>query len=466
MKLGNAIHHIHGLRYLCELLPLQSAPGRRRMLAQAFLTEPEALEFAFHQQDEMLVRLENKEYSLIFKELGQALHQIHEIQGTLSNLKGGNTLDDIELFELKRFALLAHKMNELLQQIDYHTVNIPSLEEVIELLDPEGNRMAHFFIYSAYHPELKMLRQRQKEASNLQNGEGHQLVLHCMAIEDQIRQQLSEQLKEYLEAISTAYHSAAHLDFLLARATLALQLGLVRPEISKEKTVFQGLFNPEVKALLEASGRVYQPVSLELTSEPCLLTGANMAGKTVLLKTIALNQYLFQYGFYVAAGKAQLVPVEEIMLGIGDDQSELSGMSSFAAEMINIQRFIERAKVSNNILLLIDEPARTTNPQEGIALVNALIHRLDSLKVRSLITTHYSGLQTHCRKLRVKGLNLPQGMEILTVANLNSYMDYTLIEDQSDEVPMEALKIAQMLGVEPLLIETAQQFLLKNQNKL
>lgn len=466
MKLGNAIHHINGLRYLCELLPLQSAPGRRRMLAQAFMTKADELESAFHQQAELLIRLKNEEFSLIFKELGQNLHQVHEIQGTLFNLKGRNTLDDIELFELKRFALLAHKMNGLLQQIDFQLMNIPSLVEVIELLDPEGDRMAHFFIYSAYHPDLKMLRQRHKEASNLQNDSAHQLYLQCMAIEDQIRQHLSEQLEVYVDVISEAYQAAAHLDFLLARAALAQQLGLMRPQISNEKTVFQGLFNPEVKTLLEASGRVYQPVSLELTNAPCLLTGANMAGKTVLLKTIALNQYLFQYGFYVAAARAEMVPVEEIMLGIGDEQSELSGMSSFAAEMINIQRFIERAKVSNNILLLIDEPARTTNPQEGIALVNALIQRLDNLNVRSLITTHYSGLQTQCRKLRVKGLNLPQGMEILTVATLNTYMDYTLIEDQSDEVPMEALKIAQMLGVEPLLIETAQQFLLKNQNKL
>lgn len=465
MKLGNAIHHINGLRYLTEMLPLQSAAGRRRMLAQELMTEPDDLDLAFHLLAEMLQRIEKEEFNSLFKELAQNLHQVHEIQGTLLNLKGRNTLDDIELFEIKRFALIANKIQTLLKAIDYQLINIPPLDAVIELLDPEGDRVAHFFIYPAYHPDLKILRQRHKEALNTQDEEAHQLYLQCMALEDEIRQQLSEQLITHVEALSEAFHGIAGLDFLLARAALALQLGLTRPQIAKEITVVEGLFNPEVKAMLAESGKTYQPVSLQLTDAPCLLTGANMAGKTVLLKTLALNQYMFQYGFYVAASRAEMVPVEEIMLGIGDDQSEVSGMSSFAAEMINIQRFIDRAKINNKILLLIDEPARTTNPQEGIALVNALIERLDSLKVRSLITTHYSGLQTHCRKLRVKGLNLPSGMEILTVANLNTYMDYTLIEDQSYEVPMEALKIAKMLGVEHKLIETAQKFLSKNQQK-
>ncbi len=95
------------------------------------------------------------------------------------------------------------------------------------------------------------------------------------------------------------------------------------------------------------------------------------------------------------------------MTGIGDEQSELNGLSSFAAEMLNIQAIIAEARAGKKMLVLIDEPARTTNPHEGLAIANALIDLLELLKVRALITTHYSGLKTSCRKLRVKGLNIP-----------------------------------------------------------
>lgn len=466
MTLGNAIHQQIGLRYITGLLKLHSSAGRQRMLSQTFVTDAAGLEKEFNLLSEVVECLKKPEYQDTINNIVQGLMQLHDIQGTLKNLSGRNVLDDIELFEVKRFALISEEIGKQLNILNYSGINIPPLHEVIELLDPENNRTAHFFIYSAYSEKLAQLRKKHKAMDDPQSEEALVLQQKCIELEDTIRQELSAKLWAFHSDIAHAWQDVAELDFIMARARLAIDHHLVQPKISQEVTTFTGLFHPQVKALLEQENRTFQAWNIRLHKAPCIITGANMAGKTVLLKTIALNQFLFQFGFFVAATFAEMVPVDKIMTGIGDEQSELNGLSSFAAEMLNIQSIISSARSGSKLLVLIDEPARTTNPQEGIAIANALIDLLEALNVRSLITTHYSGLQTDCRKLRVKGLSFPKNSEPITVANINHYMDYSLMEHTIDEVPREALQIAQILGIDPELTSRARKYADQNEKTL
>ena len=466
MTLSNAIHKQTGLRYITGLLQLHSSAGRQRMLSQVFITDAAELQKEFYLLSELVECFKNPKYQGAINRIVQGLMELHDIQGTLNNLGGRSILDDIELFEIKRFALIADEINKQIKIVDYSGITLPSLNDVVELLDPEGNRTAHFFIYSAYSEKLAHLRKKHKAMDDPQSEEAHAIHEKCIEIEDTKRQELSAKLWSFHSDISLAWIGVAELDFMMARARLSIDLHLVQPKISEEITSFTGLFHPQVKALLEQEKRTFHPWDISLHSAPCLITGANMAGKTVLLKTVALNQYLFQFGFYVAAASAEIVPVEKIMTGIGDEQSELSGLSSFAAEMLNIQSIISSARVGNKLLVLIDEPARTTNPHEGIAIANALIDLLEELNIRSLITTHYSGLQTDCRKLRVKGLTFPQNNEPITATNIDQYMDYSLMEHTNDEVPREALQIAEILGIDVGLTQRARQYADQNEKIL
>ena len=456
MNLGKAIHLNNGLKYIIELLQLQSSAGRQRMLLQSFMSDPVALEKEFELLSEMVERFKNYKFLGVISAIVQCLQDLHDIQGTLNNLSGKAVLDDIELFEIKRFALLAYEIGKQLKELEYHGIVVPDLTKVVEILDPEHNRSPHFFIYSSYSESLADLRKKRKALKDQQSEEALNMHQQCIEIEDKVREELSAKIGRFYAEIAKAWQAVAELDFMLARARLAIDLDLVKPQISAEESSFSGLFYPQVKALLEQQKRQFQPWNIKLYNAPCIITGANMAGKTMLLKTIALNQYLFQFGFFVAAASAEIVPVEKIMTGIGDEQSELNGLSSFAAEMLNIQAIITQARKGKKLLVLIDEPARTTNPHEGIAIANALIDLLESLQVRSLITTHYSGLKTNCRKLRVKGLHFPENNEPITVANINQYMDYSLVEHKSDEVPREALQIAQILGIDKTLTDGAK----------
>jgi DNA mismatch repair ATPase MutS len=284
----------------------------------------------------------------------------------------------------------------------------------------------------------------------------------CIEIEDEIRQQLSLQLFNYFSKLEQAHENLAKLDISFAKALQAIKMGLVRPEVASTTTSYTHIFNPWVKDILALKQKEFQPVDITLDSEPCLITGANMGGKTVLLKTIALAQYLFQFGFYIPASQASIVPVDAVFFSLEDEQSELSGLSSFAAEMLNINEIFRSVHSGKKILALIDEPARTTNPEEGRALVNAIVTMLAKSGIRSLVTSHYSNLNVTCRKLRVKGLQFSSAGVKLTFQDINNYMDYSLLEQDTDDVPLDALRIATMLGVDKELIEQATLFLKQN----
>jgi dsDNA-specific endonuclease/ATPase MutS2 len=137
---------------------------------------------------------------------------------------------------------------------------------------------------------------------------------------------------------------------------------------------------------------------------------------------------------------------DEIYFCIGDEQSVEKGLSSFAAEMKNIDAVIKASRENRKLLALIDEPARTTNPTEGAALVTALLRVLADKDMSLVMTTHYDIEPGSARCLRVKGFE-------------NGEMDYQLIEVQHGEVPHEALNIAQSLGIDSEWINTARDLL-------
>jgi DNA mismatch repair ATPase MutS len=123
--------------------------------------------------------------------------------------------------------------------------------------------------------------------------------------------------------------------------------------------------------------------------------------------------------------------------------------------MLNINRIISETKSGKTVLALVDELARTTNPDEGIALVSAFVQMMSDLKVSSLITTHYSGIKTNCKRLRVKGLKNTSETHKVTVDNINDFMDYSLVESDNN-VPAEAIRIAEILEIDNDFISLAK----------
>ncbi len=443
MQLKNVIESPCGLRYMIDQLELQSGYARRWLLDTEMMTRAEDIVVCYDALRHFVEFVERVDKihidTLLFK-----LQGLKDIRTTIRNLAGKQVLDDIELFEVKHLAILAGDVAKLLKQHDLDSVvAIPPLDQVINVLDPDGMKIATFYIYDSYCEQLKQLRSQMRQHPDQQDD----LILQADALEDSVRADLSERLRPFATAIEQAQLALARTDVLMAKAMQMRAMGLTFPELSLDGMCrYEGIFHPQVLAAVTSHGRKYQPVDIAYGLQPTLITGANMGGKTVVLKTLTLCQLLFQFGFGIPAAQARIDVKDEIYFCIGDEQSVEKGLSSFAAEMKNIDAVIKASRMNKKLLALIDEPARTTNPTEGAALVSALLRVLDGKDMSLVMTTHYDiePGKAHC--LRVKGFE-------------NGEMDYRLVEVRDGEVPHEALNIAQNLGIDTEWIETARAML-------
>lgn len=456
MKLRDAIEELEGLRYLIARLPLQSAPARRHLMALPWLADSETIGAEIDRTRQAILFCRSEEALVATIQL--KLHQLRDIHGTIRNIVAGNTPDDIELFELKHFWLIADDIRQLLSPFTQPLITLPDTAAVLAILDPEATRVPSFYLYDCYDATLANLRRQVAEARR--HGEKtleETLRDELLSREDTVRQKIGEQLHHQHPAISSTMTALARLDILLAKALLSAELHLNLPTVATEgETRIEGLFNPHIKQRIESQGQHYQPVNIAFEARPVLITGANMGGKTVLLNTVALAQMLTQFGFPVPATSAHIVPVDRVMLSSGDNQSVQQGLSSYAAEMLRINNMLKATRDGQRILALVDEPARTTNPTEGEALAQAIVSLLTKLQVRSLITTHYSSHHFGCTRLRVKGFTGKTLPGNVTPETLSQHFDYTLETDSGEQQPREALRIARILGIDEELTALAE----------
>ena len=449
-------------------LNIQSTVGRRLFLNSDFLTDRPSIIRELSNTDSMLAFIDKEHHKKDIASILLLLSEVKDIEKTLTNLDNNKILNDIELFEIKNFSFTAKKLLEIVYRYTSNNelyidgqkeVDFVVFDETIRILDPENSGIPTFYIYDAYSENLAALRYReQNETDSEQLAE---IQAQILDIEQEIRSSLSQQLKPHSNDLLTALNNIAYIDLLIAKAAMANSFGLCCPEVSENKTEYIGIFNPEVKAKLQERGSKYQETDIDFGRFPTLITGINMGGKTLMLKTLYLCQMLFQYGFFVPAGRAKIMIMSGILFSFTDEQNQLQGLSSFAAEMKKIDEIIKQISTDHNLLILIDELARTTNPQEGAAIVSATLEILQENSVCAFITTHYD-ITTSCRRLRVRGLkeNVSETASNYKstdyIRNLLKNIDYQLINDTSGNTPNEAIRIAELLGTDNRLIDKAK----------
>ncbi len=198
--------------------------------------------------------------------------------------------------------------------------------------------------------------------------------------------------------------AAAELDLVRAAAQLAADWRLTPArEGPAGRYHLVGARHP----LLEAP--VPNDLHLDERTRILLVTGPNMGGKTVLLKTLGLAVLMHQAGLFVAAEAAELGWVRRLEVDIGDEQSLEANLSTFAAHLRRLDRILDHA--GEDALVLIDELGSGTDPQEGAALAQAVILALLERGARGVVTTHLTPLKALAG--RVPGLeNASMGFEV------------------------------------------------------
>lgn len=291
------------------------------------------------------------------------------------------------------------------------------------------------------------------------------------AEERAIRADLSRQVARQSRPLLAACRRLGRLDLLLAKARLAKEIGWCVPEIvAGARVELTDFVNPVISEFLASKALFFQPLSLTLGDTlVTVITGANMGGKSVSLKSTGLAVAMAQLGLLVPA-KTFHFSLRGFIYYSQQDENLGQGLSTFGREIQSLARVLPRRDERG--LFLLDEPARGTNPWEGSALVKAFVAWLGTGNSLTLIATHFSGLSDmdgvrHLQVAGLAGLDSDQlkhlGGDGLT--GLQRIMDYSLVSGRG-AVPRDALKVAAFLGLAPEILARASQELEAVKNEI
>ncbi len=212
------------------------------------------------------------------------------------------------------------------------------------------------------------------------------------------------------KAIQQAADFIATLDCLLNLAHVAIQNDYSCPEIRTDGvlSIDEGR-HPVVEQMTAGERFVPNSINMDSVSNQILIiTGPNMAGKSTVLRQVALHVLMAQMGSFVPARRASISLTDRIFTRVGALDNLSSGQSTFMVEMQETANILNNATYDS--LIIMDEVGRGTSTYDGFSIAWAVLSYLHDLKgkgVKTLFATHYHEL-TAMEKIspRVKNLNI------------------------------------------------------------
>ncbi|MFZ5432018.1 MAG: endonuclease MutS2 [Bacteroidota bacterium] len=206
---------------------------------------------------------------------------------------------------------------------------------------------------------------------------------------------VSSDIRPYIDDLIYANAFLGEIDFIRAKAALAIDFGALRPDLYDESLLdWRQAVHPLLMLSLRRENRTIVPLDIRLDRQDhiLLISGPNAGGKSVCLKTVGLLQYMLQCGL--------LIPVQEgsktglfrhIFIDIGDEQSIDNDLSTYSSHLLNMKHFVRYS--NERTLVLIDEFGTGTEPMLGGAIAEAILGKLNDQQVFGVITTHYTNLK-------------------------------------------------------------------------
>lgn len=472
----NSINRLN-FKALLSKIEILSPYGKDKLnnLAIYLPGDEEKLENEFLQMEKIMKFILEDKKTLM--EIEAILHRLKDIKTLMNCSLEDGILDVVDLYEIKAQSLMFEELNKYLKEKDeiFHNYVLNDLSELIKVLDPNDEKISTFHIYESYSVILKEIRRQKREVENklfiekdyekLKNLKDERLSILVDEEKEEfkVRKGLSKVVKKFAVQFIENIKRIAELDLVLGKVKFSNEYGGTRPKIikGKKEIILKDAINIEVKEFLEASRKKYTPISIEIGTGTTIITGANMGGKSVALKTIAENVLLFHMGFYIFSSAAK-ISLLDFLFFVSDDMQDISkGLSTFGAEIIKLKEVNERLNRGSG-LIIFDEFARGTNPKEGQKFVRALAKYLNNKNSISIITTHFDAVITegmkHYQVVGLKKLNFEELKNRIIASNnsmelIQENMDFSLEESQSTEVPKDAYNIAKLIGLDEEISE-------------
>ena len=205
----------------------------------------------------------------------------------------------------------------------------------------------------------------------------------------------SAQLRPLVPQLLQAYEFLGEMDFIRAKAELAIRFGAIKPVLHSHPLIDWGTaIHPLLEHSLRRHGRKMSPLDIELDGEKriLLISGPNAGGKSVCLKTAGLLQYMLQCGMLIPVHERSRAGIfKSLFIDIGDQQSLEDDLSTYSSHLLNMKQTLRNC--NGNSLILIDEFGGGTEPLIGAAIAEALLKRFNERGAYGIITTHYQNLK-------------------------------------------------------------------------
>lgn len=262
---------------------------------------------------------------------------------------------------------------------------------------------------------------------------------------------LADEIRPSIDYILLSNRLLGKLDFIMAKARFAIEIGGELPNFSKHTEIdWYGAVHPVLFFNLRKQGKQVVPLSLRLEGKKRILviSGPNAGGKSVALKTVGIIQYMTQCGLLPSMHSNSHVGLfNKIFIDIGDEQSIENDLSTYSSHLKNMRQFLLHA--DGKSLILIDEIGSGTEPNIGSALAKSVLQELAKSKCFGVITTHYHNLKRFAEENSefVNGAMLYDRQKLLPTFQLSV----------GNAGSSFALEIATKIGLPKNVIESAKQ---------
>ena len=209
------------------------------------------------------------------------------------------------------------------------------------------------------------------------------------ALELELFERALERLSQAIPLLQSMADATAELDIYLSLADVAHRNDYVRPAFTDRHEIsIRAGRHPAVEQIEE-----FVPNDLDLPQgkDLVVLTGPNMAGKSVYLRQAALICLMAQIGSFVPASEARLPLIDRIFARVGASDMLAAGVSTFMMEMLEVAAILKRATAGS--LIILDEMGRGTSTFDGVSIAWAVAKELASrTRAKTLFATHYQEL--------------------------------------------------------------------------
>ncbi|MDP3275893.1 MAG: DNA mismatch repair protein MutS [Deltaproteobacteria bacterium] len=211
--------------------------------------------------------------------------------------------------------------------------------------------------------------------------------------ERELFEALQTELANAVSPLTRVARVLADLDSLASLAEVAHRLDYVRPELDESLAIeLTDARHPVIETVLPPGAFVANSLTVDARTERLfLVTGPNMAGKSTLMRMVALQVILAQMGSFVPATSARIGVVDRVFTRVGASDDLSRGQSTFMVEMTETASILRSATTRS--LVVFDEIGRGTSTYDGLAIAWAVAEYLhDVVKCRGLFATHYHEL--------------------------------------------------------------------------